>query len=118
MDQQRRLSSFLRTRNQHASISNSERCTMNDQRARSNRTGHCELAYDSHQRGSDGQAPARRQNPHLGPVWVDLVEHLEVWIENNLGVVEGFPHRKGYQSIVQDETIDVAAIRPRSPPDR
>src|SRR5262249_26174492 len=49
---------------------------------------------------------------------VDRVEQLEVWMEDTLGVVEGFPRREAYQSIVQGETIDVAAIRPRSPPER
>src|SRR6516165_2880354 len=118
MHQQRRLSSLLRARNYHASISNPKRCTMNDQGARSNRTRHCELAYESHQRGPDGPAPAWRQNPHLGPVWVDDVEQFELSVEDHLGVVEGLPHRKAYQSSVQGETIDVAAIRPRSPPER
>src|SRR5262245_24873121 len=91
---------------------------MNDQGARSNRAGHCELAYDSHQRGSDGQASPWRQNPHLGPVWVNDVEQFEVWVEDYLGVVEGLPERKAYQSSVQGEAVDVAAIRPRSPTER
>src|SRR5262245_45154046 len=118
MHQQRRLSSLLRARDHHASIPNLERCTMNDQGARSNRTSHRELAHDSHQGDSDGSAPAWRQNPHLGPVWVDHVEQLELSVEDHLGVVEGLPHRKAYQAGVQGETIDLTAIRPRSPPER
>src|SRR5262249_51940158 len=54
----------------------------------------------------------------LGPVWVDHVERFELSVEDDLSVVERLPHRKAYQSSVQGETIDLAAIRPWSPPKR